>query len=121
MAGIISIELHQLRFFAAHGVYEEEAKLENEFEVDLKIGCTAPDDIVTKLDETINYVSVYAIVKEEMNQRKLLLETCVMHIAKRLKQAFPQMQSISISIKKLTPPIPGFIGSVGVTYTHTWE
>ncbi|MBD0377824.1 MAG: dihydroneopterin aldolase, partial [Flavisolibacter sp.] len=47
MAGTIFIELHQLRFFAAHGVYEEEAKLENEFEVDLKIGCTAPDGTVT--------------------------------------------------------------------------
>ncbi|MBD0298163.1 MAG: dihydroneopterin aldolase [Flavisolibacter sp.] len=121
MAGMISIELHQLRFFAAHGVYEEEAKLENEFEVDLQISYTAPENVITKIDETINYVSVYSIVKEEMGERKLLLETCAVHIIKRLKQVFPQISSISISIKKLNPPIPGFMGSVGVTYTHTWD
>ena len=67
MAGTISIELHQLRFFAAHGVYAEESKLENEFEVNLQLTYSAPPNIITKIDEIINYVAVYTIVMHEIN------------------------------------------------------
>lgn len=119
MSAQFTIELKGLRFFAHHGLYEEEAKLGNEFEVDVSIAYKAPETIVSSIDETINYAEVFRIVKDEFSQRKHLLETCAMQIADRLQKQFPQMEKLTISIKKLNPPITNFVGSVGIIYHLT--
>ncbi|MER3471353.1 MAG: dihydroneopterin aldolase [Chitinophagaceae bacterium] len=116
MAGIISIELHKLRFFAKHGLYGEEKLIGNEYEITLSLSIKAPKEFITSVEQTINYVEVYKIVQEEMNEAKLLLETFVMNVADRLQKAFPELKKINISIKKLHPPIVDFMGSVGVCF-----
>ena len=56
MPGQFTIELKNLRFFAEHGLYAEEALLGNEFEVDISIRKHAPDTIVSSVDQTVDYV-----------------------------------------------------------------
>lgn len=115
MAGLLTIELNGLRFFAEHGMYAEEIKIGNEFEVDLCIGYQAPEKLIVSIEQTINYVDAYLIVKEEMAEPKHLLETCAMKIIDRLHNHFKEIEKIQITIKKLAPPITNFTGSVGVT------
>jgi dihydroneopterin aldolase len=119
MSAQFIIELKGLRFFAHHGLYEEEAKVGNEFEVDVSIVYKAPEAKVISIDQTINYAEVFRIVKDEFGQRKDLLEACALQIADRLQKQFPQIEKLTISIKKLNPPITNFVGSVGVTYHLT--
>lgn len=107
-----------LRFFAYHGVHKEEAVLGNEFEVDAFIEQEAPEEPITAIDDTINYVAVYDLLKEEMQVRQALLETCVMRLADRVFQLFPRIEKVTITLRKLTPPIEGFVGKVGVSYTR---
>jgi dihydroneopterin aldolase len=116
MAGVITVELKGVRFFAYHGLHEEEAKIGNEFEVDLYLEHTAPEGIIEHLEDTINYAAVYDAVKKEMQVRQALLETCVMRIADRLGKGFPKIERMRITLRKLAPPIVGFVGSVGVSY-----
>jgi 7,8-dihydroneopterin aldolase/epimerase/oxygenase len=118
MAGTITVELTGLRFFAYHGVHKEEAVLGNEFEVDAFIEQTAPGETIIAIEDTINYATVYTLIKEEMQVRQALLETCVMRIADRLQQQFPRIEKVKITVRKLAPPIAGFTGRVGVTYTR---
>jgi dihydroneopterin aldolase len=118
MDGTMTVELKSLRFFSGHGLYEEEEKAGNEFEVDVWVTFAPQEQPITKLAHTVNYVAVYQIVKGVMEQRQQLLETCAMDICSQLKDAFPQVLEASISIKKLTPPITGFTGSVGVRYAQ---
>ncbi len=115
MAGQLTIDLKGLRFFAEHGMYAEEIKIGNEFEVDLSISYKAPKKTIVSMEQTINYVEAYRIVKEEMAEPKYLLETCAMKIVERLHQEFNQIEKILITVKKLAPPITNFTGSVGVT------
>lgn len=115
------MELTGVRFFAYHGVHEEEAKMGNEFELDLLMEHAAPAQVIERLEDTINYAAVYALVKEEMSTRQALLETCVMRIADRLKEEFPRMERIGIKLRKLSPPITGFVGSVGVRYSKEFK
>jgi len=119
MVGHFIIELKGLRFFAEHGMYEEELKVGNEFEVDIAIGTKAPKKKISSIDQTINYVDVFRIVKEEFKQRKQLLETCAMQISNRLQERFPNVEKLTISIRKLNPPITNFTGSIGVTYSFS--
>lgn len=114
--GVITVELTKLRMFAAHGWHKEEAVLGNEFEVNVALTISAPEKTIHSIDETVNYVTVYGIVKEEMDNTKPLLETCAQQIAERLHRQFQQVKSVKVNIKKLQPPIAGFVGTVGITY-----
>ena len=121
MAGWITIDLKGLRFFGEHGMYPEEMKVGNEFEVDLSLTLKAPKQVITSLEETINYVEVYRIIQEELADRKQLLETCAMQIGERLNEQFPEVRSVSVTIKKISPPITNFSGTIGITYAREYN
>lgn len=121
MDGSLTIEIKGMRVFAAHGVHEEEARIGNEFELDLEIEFSAGDKVISDLDETINYVSLIEIVRAEIAIRQQLLETIVMKIGDRIYEKYSQVQAIKISLRKITPPITNFIGSVGVSYTKFYK
>ncbi len=121
MAGSITIELKGLRFFAQCGVYAEEAKVENEVEVNMEIHYTAPGKVITELKETIDYTAAYRIVKKVLEEENKLLETAVMKICDDLYTQFNQVTKVVLSVTKLTPPITNFTGSVGVTYTKVYQ
>lgn len=118
MAGHFYIELKGLRFFAEHGLYKEEVLIGNEFEVDVIVECQAPSEMITKMEQTVNYVAIYQIIKEEFEIRKQLLETCAMQIANKIERQFHELEHIDITIRKLNPPITNFTGSVAVRYVR---
>jgi 7,8-dihydroneopterin aldolase/epimerase/oxygenase len=116
MEGMITVELKQLRFFAHHGLYAEEKKTGNEFEVNLSVFYLPNQGTVTDISETINYALLYELVKNEMARPTGLLETVTMNIAAKIRTTFPLTKRISISITKLHPPILNFTGSVCVCF-----
>lgn len=121
MSASFTIQLHDLQFSAFHGVYKEEARVGNQFEVNISLTIDAPEEKVLNIDETINYATVYGIVKELMAHRQALLETLAMEMAETLKRHFPAVLKTVIQIKKLQPPIAAFTGSVSVTYTKDYN
>ena len=121
MAAHFTIELKGLKFYAPHGMYAEEAKVGNAFEVDVILHTGSPDTKIDALDQTVNYVEVYTILAEAFAIRRQLLESLAMDIAESLHQRFPQIQKLSISIKKNHPPITNFSGAVGITYTKDFK
>jgi dihydroneopterin aldolase len=121
MSARFTIELKGLRFYAEHGMYAEELKVGNEFEIDLSLECKAPKKTITSIEQTVNYVEVYRIVQEEFSKRRALLETCAMELADRLQEQFSDLDKITISIKKINPPITNFSGVVGVTYCKSFK
>ena len=121
MTSTFDIQLHDLRFTAAHGVYEEEARVGNEFKVNLRLSVQAPAINVASLDDTINYGEVYETVKKIFLPRKALLETLAMEIAAALKAQYPSLLNVSVQISKLNPPITAFTGFVSVTYNRTYN
>lgn len=116
---IITVELKQLRFFAFHGVYAEELKTGNEFEVNAKIHFITDKDLITHLHDTVNYVKAYTIIRTLMEHHEPLLETVAMKIADEIHKEFSLVHSIEIEILKLYPPIINFTGKVGVTYNKS--
>ena len=113
---MISIKLKQLRFFAHHGLYEEERKVSNEFMVDLEVFFDAPSTVITKMSETINYIKLYELVKKHMLQTTDLLETLATAIAEDIRVSYKQVRKIAITITKKYPPVINFSGNVAVTF-----
>lgn len=112
---MFTIHLHNLKFFAYHGLYEEERKAGNNFEMDVDVVADIPGT-VTRLDQTVDYAEVYALIAERMQQPTALLETLVHDLADKIHEYDNRVRSVSITLKKLSAPIKFFNGVVGVSY-----
>jgi len=113
--GEFTIELMGLQFFSFHGLYEEEKKKGGEFKVDLTAKFSEQIKI-GEIDQTINYESLFTILKTEMDQPRELLETLAQSIGEEIHHSFPALKEINVRVEKIKPPIPGFNGSVVVSY-----
>ena len=118
---MITINLKQLRFFAHHGLYEEERKVSNEFIVDLEVFFESGVPTITKMSETINYMKLYELIKIHMLQPTDLIETLAMKIADNLHQQYSQVTRVSVTITKKYPPVINFSGNIAVNYTKEFD
>lgn len=110
------IHLHGLRFRGFHGLYEEERLLGNEYEVDLSVGFEPKQLPVNKLEQTIDYTKLLECIRTRMAIPTLLLETLATEITEKIRAEYSGAVKISISIKKLYPPLNNFEGAVGVSF-----
>ena len=113
---MLTIHLHNLLFHSFHGMYKEEKILGNDFEVNVDVSIKAQENI-TKLRQSVDYVSLYSIIKEVMDQPTPLLEKLVQELAEKIRLLDEKIEGVSISIKKLNPPIGNLQGTVGVSYS----
>ncbi len=115
---MLSIHLHNIIIFAHHGIYEEEKILGNEFELNITIKHSPQKLPVKHLSDTVDYVSVYDLVKKRMAIPTALLETVVTEIAKEILVQFSLAEEVFISMRKMYPPISNMHaqGSVGVSF-----
>jgi 7,8-dihydroneopterin aldolase/epimerase/oxygenase len=112
---MFTIYLNNLKFFSFHGVHEQERILGGEFNVDVAVTFKEAKRI-TKLHNSIDYVKVYAVIKQQMATPVALLETLAQDLAQNIYASDKRITSISVGIKKINPPIAAFEGSVGVSY-----
>ncbi len=113
---MITIHLHNLKFYSFHGVHDEERILGNEYEVNADVQFHEEQTQINSLSETINYVSLYEIIKNRMKIPTQLLETLIMEIGNNIHEKFNYVRSINISLKKIHPPIERIEGTVGVSW-----
>ena len=97
---MVTIKLKQLRFFAHHGLYEEERKVSNEFIVDLDVGFESSVGVITKMNETINYIKLYELVKKYMLQTSDLIESLAMKITEDIRKMAQQGELVTIEAGK---------------------
>jgi len=116
MDGIMIIELKGLRFHAFHGLFPEEKKTGNDFEVNLLVSFVPNSTMIRSLDSTVDYTRLFEILKAEMQKPRALLETLAMEIAELIHSLFPEIKRIDISIRKDQPPILNFTGNIGVRH-----
>ncbi|CAI8299407.1 MAG: Dihydroneopterin aldolase [Opitutia bacterium UBA7350] len=103
------IELKGLEFFAYHGVLPEEAKLGQQFSVDvilkLDSGLRFESDAV---ESTVNYAEVYALVDAIFTgERFNLIERAAEVIAGRILRDFGRVVEVAVKVRKPAAPISG--------------
>jgi 7,8-dihydroneopterin aldolase/epimerase/oxygenase len=70
---MFTIHLNKMIFYGYHGVHKEEAIVGGEFEVAISISFSSSSKI-EKLEDTINYVAIFELVKSRFLQSEKLLE-----------------------------------------------
>jgi dihydroneopterin aldolase len=113
-SSIYTIHLENLSFFGFHGLYPEEKKIGQWFELNLEIQFTS-SGTVHRMDETIDYTKVYAYLKERMKISTPLLETLAHQMMDDIFEMNSNIIHIKISIFKQQPPIAQFQGRLGVS------
>ena len=75
------------------------------FIVNLEIGFNSDKVVSTdKLEDTIDYVQVIDIVKEQMKKTKNMIETAANEILDELFK-IELIQSVNIELEKISPPV----------------
>ena len=111
-----SIRLKNIKIYAFHGCLIEEGQIGSDYLVNLKVKANLKKASNTdELSDTVDYVLLLKIVRQEMAERAKLLE----HVAKRiidsvLKQSL-MVDEVKVSVAKKNPPIGGDVQEVSVT------
>ena len=109
------IYLKEVRFHAFHGVLPQERKVGAEFIVDLRVGYPLAEARSSdKVDDTLNYATLYALLEREMRQPSNLLEHVAGRIAHAVQTAIPEVLSIDLKLTKCNPPMGADCAGAGV-------
>ena len=111
--GIIKVK--NIRVYAYHGCLDEEGKIGSEYRVDVSVHADLKKSSKTdKLSDTVDYVHLNKIVKEEMGIRSKLLETVATKILDRILSEIPLVKKAIVDVSKINPPIGGNVAMVTI-------
>jgi 7,8-dihydroneopterin aldolase/epimerase/oxygenase len=80
---MITVHLHEIIFFAHHGIYDEEKISGNNFEVNLDVRFDSKKNKFDSINETADYEVLNNIVKECMQVPTPLLEKVCTAVIKK--------------------------------------
>ena len=111
--GLITIE--GIRVFAYHGHLPEEKKLGGHFIVNVWVNVdTQLVEKTDDLDDTVDYVQIIDIVKEQMAVRANMIEVPAKRIANAILQ-LKKVQKVKVEVEKIQPPIDATFDKISVT------
>ena len=98
--------LRNVRFHAFHGVLPQELQVGGDFLLTLRVGFPLDKAMESdKVEDTLNYASLYTLAKREMDIPSQLLEHVASRIAKAIINAFPAVTSVDLELTKQNPPM----------------
>ena len=111
--GLITVE--GIRLFAYHGHLPEEAILGGHFIVNIWV--TADTSEVEKTDDlndTVDYVKILEIVKQQMAIRANMIEVPAKRIVDAILPLY-KVQKVKVEVEKIQPPIDATFDKISVT------
>jgi len=110
-----TIKISNIKVYAYHGCLVEEGKIGSDYRIDLTVKADLKKSAETDhLADTVDYVHLNKIVKEEMAVRTKLLETVATLILDRILLEIPLVNKAKIKVSKLNPPIGGNVEMVSI-------
>ena len=101
-----SIRLHDLRFYAYHGVMEQERRVGGEYLVSLQVETDLSRAVNSdSVADTVNYAQLYEVVRCEMAEPSQLLEHVAGRIGQRVLDHFQQVTALTVRVMKCNPPM----------------
>lgn len=108
--------LRELHFVARHGVLPIETENSQHFSATLELELPlAEAGLADRLDQTIDYCAVQAVVREIIEgSHKRLIETLAESVAGQLLRSFPLLRAVTVEITKPRPPVDFEFAGVSV-------
>ncbi len=107
------IQVNNSKLYAYHGCLEEEARIGSWYRVDVEVEADLSKSAKTdELSDTVDYVHLNYIVKEEMAIRSKLLEEVAQRILDRFFREISMIEEATVKVAKINPPIGGNVEEV---------
>ncbi|ETN94080.1 dihydroneopterin aldolase [Zhouia amylolytica] len=112
------IRVTNIQVYAYHGCLVEEGKIGSDYRVDVEVKANLqPSAVSDALADTVDYVHVNRIVKEEMAIRSKLLEHVAKRIIDRIFDEIAIANETTVQVSKINPPIGGNVEMVTIEMT----
>ena len=112
------IQVNNIKLYANHGCLDEEAMIGSWYRVDIEVEVNlAKSSISDALEDTVDYVHLNHIVKEEMARRSKLLEEVARRILDRFFLELKMINTATVRVAKINPPIGGNVQEVVIILT----
>ncbi len=113
-----TIKVQNIQVYAYHGCLVEEGKIGSDYRVDISVKANLqPSAKTDSLKDTVDYVHINRIVKEEMAIRSKLLEHVAKRILDRIFSEIPIATEATAEVSKINPPIGGNVEKVTIEMT----
>ncbi len=110
-----AIRLKNIKIYAFHGCMLEEGKIGSDYLVNLKVNADLKKaENSDNLHDTVDYVMLLKIIKDEMAIRSKLLEHVAKRIADKILLSISLVRSVKVTVAKVNPPIGGDVAEVSV-------
>lgn len=113
------VQLSNIRVYAHHGCLPQETAIGSEYRVSITIDAdlkkAANSDM---LADTVDYVHINHIVKEEMQVPSKLLEHVAQRIIRRIFTEIAAVKKTRVEVSKINPPIGGDVEAVTIILTQ---
>jgi dihydroneopterin aldolase len=110
-----TIRLKNIKIYAFHGCLVEEGKIGSDYLVNLSVTANLAKAAHTdKLCDTVDYVHLQKIVRNEMQERSKLLEHVGQRIINTVFKEIPLVTRVKVKVAKVNPPIGGDVEEVSV-------
>ncbi|MFT7626784.1 MAG: dihydroneopterin aldolase [Ulvibacter sp.] len=110
-----TIRLKNIKIYAFHGCLVEEGKIGSDYLVNLSVTANLAKAAHTdKLCDTVDYVHLQKIVRNEMQERSKLLEHVGQRIINTVFKEIPLATRVKVKVAKINPPIGGDVKEVSV-------
>lgn len=112
-----TIRIKNCAFFARHGVFAAEETLGQRFYVDALLQVDPGDSLETdSIVGTVDYGAAFEVIERiVMGERRFLIESLALQVARELCAVFPQIVRAEITIRKPNAPVRGVLDFVEVT------
>ncbi|MCS7030682.1 MAG: dihydroneopterin aldolase [Gloeomargarita sp. SKYG116] len=114
------IYLHNIRAYGYTGFLPEERALGQWFAVDVKLELSLEKAGQTDdMRDTLDYRQVIQQIRTTIAQERFALLERLAYVLLEQLLAFPLVQSVTLRVTKVAPPIPDFTGQVSIELHRT--
>tara|TARA_R110000772_G_scaffold126642_3_gene233714 strand:- start:118 stop:474 length:357 start_codon:yes stop_codon:yes gene_type:complete len=111
-----TIRLKNIKIYAFHGCLIEEGQIGSDYLVNLSVKADLKKASKTDaLADTVDYVLLQKIVRDEMAVRAKLLEQVANRIIDSIFLKVEMVTAVKVTVAKRNPPIGGDVAEVSIT------
>jgi dihydroneopterin aldolase len=110
------VQLENIKAYAHHGCLPQETNIGSDYLINVSVDTDLLQaSISDQLKDTVDYVHINRIVKQEMAIPSKLLEHVAKRIIDRIFIELPSVDKANVSVSKINPPINGDVEKVTVS------
>ncbi|WP_262923113.1 dihydroneopterin aldolase [Arenibacter hampyeongensis] len=109
------VRVSNIKVYANHGCLKEETIIGSDYQVNVEVDADLKKASESdNLSETVDYVHINHIVKEEMAIPSKLLEHVAQRILHRIFAEISIAKKVKVAVSKINPPIGGDVKEVTI-------